>query len=196
MSRLILASGSPRRRDILEQLGFDFEVRPVDLDESRLEGEDAMAYVSRLAKAKCRAEARPGELVLAADTIVAIDGHLLGKPKDEADARGMLKRLSGREHQVATGVAVFDVDSDLVEHAVVSTTVAFNPLSDTEIDWYVASGEPMDKAGGYAIQGLGRLFVGRIDGNYTNVVGLPVPTVYALLTRLGATELPAFPPAN
>lgn len=196
MSELVLASASPRRRRILEHLGYDFLVRPAEVDETQRDGEDALAYVERLALAKATADARAGELVLGADTIVAVDGRLLGKPSDRDDAIWMLRRLSGREHEVSTGVAVHDVDSDRTETATVTTVVAFAQLSDREIEWYVDSGEPMDKAGGYAIQGLGRLFVVRIDGDYTNVVGLPVPTVYALLNRLGGPDLPPTPPPS
>ncbi len=196
MSELVLASASPRRRRILEHLGYDFLVRPAEVDETQRDGEDALAYVERLALAKATADARAGELVLGADTIVAVDGRLLGKPSDRDDAIWMLRRLSGREHEVSTGVAVHDVDSDRTETATVTTVVAFAQLSDREIEWYVDSGEPMDKAGGYAIQGLGRLFVVRIDGDYTNVVGLPVPTVYALLNRLDGPDLPPTPPPS
>ncbi len=189
MSQLILASGSPRRREILSRLGFEFEVRPVNIDEQRLAGESALAYVERLARAKASADVRSGELVLAADTIVELDGELLGKPRAAEEAAAMLRRLSGRRHTVSTGVAVADADRDTLAHEVVTTAVSFRRLSDDEIDWYVASGEPMDKAGAYAIQGLGSFFVEGIDGNYSNVVGLPVPAVHALLTRLGAAEL-------
>jgi nucleoside triphosphate pyrophosphatase len=167
-------------------LGYRFTVRPADIDESRRPGEDPLAYVRRLAAEKARAQANPGELVLAADTIVVLDGELLGKPRDPADAASMLARLSGREHLVSTGVAVLTVDEDKSEIDVETTCVRFAPMSAEEIRWYVASGEPMGKAGAYAIQGLASLFVEAIAGNYSNVVGLPVPMVYRLLRAAGA----------
>ncbi|MEO1085892.1 MAG: Maf family protein, partial [Acidobacteriota bacterium] len=145
--RLILASGSPRRRELLAGLGIHPEVRPVDIDESPHPGEDASTYVARLAEEKARERAEPGELILAADTVVAVDGELLGKPADADDARRMLRRLSGRGHEVLTGVALYDPAADRIEVEVVSTAVYFNPLADREIDWYVNGGEPMDKAG-------------------------------------------------
>ncbi|MCZ6725808.1 MAG: Maf family protein [Acidobacteria bacterium] len=183
--RLVLASGSPRRRETLARLGFEFTVRPVDIDESRGTNENALDYVRRLAEEKARTDARQGEIILAADTIVELDGELLGKPKGAEAAAAMLRRLSGRDHEVSTGVAVFDVDRDHLEVAVETTVVRFAPLEPTEIAWYVASGEPMDKAGAYAIQGLASLFVESIEGNYANVVGLPVPTVYRMLLKQG-----------
>ncbi|MEM8993793.1 MAG: Maf family protein [Acidobacteriota bacterium] len=179
--RLILASGSPRRRELLAGLGLHPEVRPVDIDESPRPGEDASTYVARLAEEKARERAEPGELILAADTVVALDGELLGKPTDPDEARSMLRRLSGRAHDVLTGVALYDPAADRVEVEVVSTAVHFNPLGDREIDWYVNGGEPMDKAGAYGIQGQAAVFIERLEGNYSNVVGLPLPTVYRLL---------------
>ncbi len=182
--RLVLASGSPRRREILENLGVEFAVRSVDIDESPLAGEAAEPYVLRLARAKARAAAsRGGEIVLAADTIVVLDGALLGKPRDPADAWRMLGSLSGREHEVLTGVAVAGQES--VRAEIERTRVRFAELSAAEIEWYVASGEPLDKAGAYAVQGLGALFVERLDGNYSNVVGLPLPLTYRLLAEAG-----------
>ena len=185
--RLVLASGSPRRRELLAALGWSFEVRPVDLDETAWPGEDAAAYVGRLALEKARAAMRvpanEGALVLGADTVVALDGELLGKPRDEEDARRMLRQLSGRRHEVLTGVALLDGDREWLEIA--RTKVDFAPLSDQEIADYVRSGEPMDKAGAYAVQGLGGLFVAAIDGSYSNVVGLPVTVVYKMLQAAG-----------
>lgn len=185
MTRLVLASGSPRRRELLEGLGLDFEVRPVDLDESPLPGEKPLAHVRRLARSKARARAAPGELVLAADTIVVLDDRILGKPADAADARVMLGAIAGREHEVLTGVAAHEQRTGRTEVAVERSTVRIAALSAAEIAWYVATGEPLDKAGSYAIQGLGALFVEKIDGNYTNVVGLPLPTTRRLVQRLG-----------
>ncbi len=186
-SRLILASGSPRRREMLDNLGVELTVRPVEIDESPTDGESPEPYVLRLARAKARAAAADAsphrEIVLAADTIVALDGELLGKPRDPADARRMLERLSGREHQVLTGVAV--VAPGFRGADVELTRVWFAELSPAEIEWYVAGGEPLDKAGAYAVQGLGALFVERLDGNYSNVVGLPLPLTYRLLAEAG-----------
>ena len=183
--RLVLASASPRRRELLARLGLEPRVRPVDLDETPLAAEPAAAYVRRLALEKARARSEPGELILAADTVVSVDGELLGKPVDTADARSMLQRLSGRGHEVLTGVAVYDPDRGRLDAEVESTQVHFAELTEAEIDWYIASGEPMDKAGAYAVQGLAALFVLRLEGNYSNVVGLPLPTVYRLLAAAG-----------
>lgn len=183
--RLVLASGSPRRRELLAGLGVEPVIRPVDIDETPRHGESAASYVLRLATEKARERAEPGELILAADTVVAIDGDLLGKPEDEDDARAMLRRLSGRTHQVLTGVAVLDPERGVEDTEAVATDVTFGRLADADVEWYVRSGEPMDKAGAYAIQGLGALFVERITGNYSNVVGLPLPTVRLLLGRMG-----------
>jgi septum formation protein len=187
--RLILASGSPRRRELLAAMGWTFLVRPVELDESPFPGEDAAAYVGRLALAKARAAAEqaaaeaPDALVLGADTVVALEGELFGKPQDPADARRMLRRLSGRRHQVLTGVALLDGEREWLE--VARTAVEIAPLSEQEIELYVATGEPLDKAGAYAVQGRGALFVSALEGNYSNVVGLPLPVVYRLLLAAG-----------
>ncbi|HEX3127096.1 MAG TPA: Maf family protein [Thermoanaerobaculia bacterium] len=182
--RLILASGSPRRRELLGALGVAFTVRAVDLDETPRLGEEPRAYVLRLAKEKAAARAGPGELVLAADTTVVVDGEILGKPENPEDARRMLRSLSNRDHTVLTGIALEEPGRGSVSD-VVETRVRVAPLTAEEIDWYVGTGEPMDKAGAYAIQGLGSLFVEAVDGNYSNVVGLPVPAVYRLFARLG-----------
>ena len=183
--RLVLASASPRRRELLAGLGVEPLIRPVDIDESPRDGESAAGYVLRLAEEKAREQAGAGELILAADTVVTLDGDLLGKPEDANDAKAMLRRLSGRTHQVVTGVAVFDAEHDTLDTEAVATDVTFGRMTDSDVEWYVASGEPMDKAGAYAIQGLGALFVERITGNYSNVVGLPLPTVRLLLGRMG-----------
>lgn len=182
--RLVLASASPRRAELLRAAGFSFDVRPVDLDERALAGEAAPAYVERLAVEKARAAARQArdEVVLGADTVVVVDGAMLGKPQDRDEAREMLERLSGRSHEVLTGVAL--VHPEGAVSAVDVSRVEFGPLSAEEIAWYVSSGEPSDKAGGYAVQGLASRFVTRVEGSYSNVVGLPVALVYRMLRAL------------
>jgi septum formation protein len=160
-------------------------VRPAQVDESPRSGEAPVELVERLAREKATAVAGAGELVLAADTEVSIDGAVLGKPEDATDAARMLALLAGREHEVATGVAMLDADRRRLAAGVERSRVAFAPLSRREIDWYVATGEPMDKAGAYAIQGRGGLFVTAIAGNHANVVGLPLPLVYRLSRELG-----------
>jgi septum formation protein len=183
--RLVLASSSPRRAEMLRRLGLDFEARAPDLDESALRGETAEALVDRLARAKAAAVCRPGELAVAADTVVVLDGEVLGKPADDADATRMLRGLAGRGHDVFTGVAVLAGDDGRLATGVERTRVTFAPLSEREIDWYVRSGEPRDKAGAYGIHGLAALFVDAVDGNYPNVVGLPLPLLYRLARSLG-----------
>jgi len=180
---LLLASSSPRRAELLTAAGIPFEVRPADVDERVLEGESAVAYVRRIAEAKARTiSARfPDRLVLGADTTVVVDGLILAKPTDALDARRMLGALSGRTHEVLTGVCI--AASRHVETSVSTTSVEFAQLSGDEIEEYVGSGEPMDKAGAYAIQGLASRWVTRIDGSYSNVVGLPVALVYEMLKR-------------
>ena len=182
--RLVLASGSPRRRELLAAAGFVFDVSAVEVDERRTNGEAPAAYVERLARAKAHAAAaqrEPGTAVLGADTVVVVDDEVLGKPRDAADATRMLRLLSGRAHEVVTGVAV--VCHGRTISRVERTTVWFRPMSDRDIAWYVASGEPMDKAGAYAIQALASRFIPRIDGSYSNVVGLPVAAIVALLEQ-------------
>jgi len=183
---LVLASGSPRRRELLEGLGLRFTVRAADVDETPHPGEAPDAYVLRLAREKARAAGRPGELVLAADTTVVIEGEILGKPEDDADAGRMLRLLAGREHEVLTGVAVLDALEGTGRTAsdIARSAVRMAPLTPEEVAWYVATGEPRDKAGAYAIQGLGALFVEAVSGNYSNVVGLPIPVVYRLFGEL------------
>ena len=176
----MLASQSPRRSEILRQAGIPFTVRVAAVDETPLEGEKPEEYVVRLAELKALAvPAAPDETVLAADTTVVIDGEMLGKPADAAGARRMLERLSGRQHEVITGVCLkrgVEVVRDCA-----ATKVWFAPMSAREIEEYVASGEPMDKAGAYAIQGLASKFIEKIDGCYFNVVGLPVALVFGHL---------------
>ena len=185
MPHLVLASASPRRRELLAALGLTPSIRPVNLDETPLEGEPAADCVLRLARDKAEADARPGELVLAADTLVVLDGRILGKPSGPDEARAMLADLAGRDHLVMTGVAVRDADVRRTAAAVQTTRVTIAPLGGSRIASYVATGEPLDKAGAYAIQGLGALFVERIDGNYSNVVGLPLPLTARLFAELG-----------
>jgi len=183
--RLILASASPRRRELLEVAGVAHVVDAVDVDERRMSDEPADTYATRVARSKALAgQARhPTDVVLGADTIVVVGDDVLGKPVDDAEAVAMLTRLSGRAHDVVTGVALAWPGHDRV--VVERTRVWFAPISDDEIYRYVATGEPRDKAGAYAIQGMASRFVQRIDGSYSNVVGLPVATVLQLLRDAG-----------
>ena len=182
--KLVLASTSPRRAEILRTVGWPFEILPVQIDESRCANEDAASYVRRLALAKAEAAASrsPTSTVVGADTVVVIDNQILGKPRDEEDARHMLRLLNSRWHQVLTGVAVnHAISESKVAHE--TTEVKFAKMSDDEIGWYVSTGEPMDKAGAYAIQGLGARFIEGIKGDFFNVVGLPVRLLYELLNE-------------
>jgi len=183
---IVLASASPRRAELLAAAGFEFDVRPVDIDERWRPGETPEEYVARLAeeKASRELEALPDALVLAADTIVLVDGRILGKPANDGEAAGMLRILSGRSHDVLTGVCVRSRERRAA--CVERSNVRFAPLDEQEIAWYVASGEPRDKAGAFAVQGLASRFVEEIRGSYTNVVGLPVAAVYRLLRGAGA----------
>jgi septum formation protein len=177
---LVLASQSPRRAEILRQAGIPFTIRAADVDETPLPGEKPSDYVQRLAEMKARAvSAAPHETVLGADTTVVIGGEMLGKPADAADARRMLALLSGRCHSVMTGICLKRGSEVIRDYAV--TEVWFAVLSESEIAEYAESGEPMDKAGAYAIQGLASKFIERIAGSYFNVMGLPVALVYRLL---------------
>ena len=186
MERILLASASPRRAEILRAVGWPFETLATDIDETMAGWESAERAVERLALEKALAahERKPSPLVLGADTTVVVDSLILGKPNDDAEARRMLRLLSGRWHDVVTGVAlVRDGGRRLVAHE--RTRVRFGPLTDAEIEWYVASGEPMDKAGAYAVQGRAALFIEEIKGDYWNVVGLPVRLVYKLVADIG-----------
>jgi septum formation protein len=182
---LLLASASPRRAELLRAAGFAFDVQPAHADESIHPGETPEVYVRRVAEAKARAvlPSATGRVVVAADTTVVVDGHILGKPENEADAARMLRLISGRRHDVLTGVTVATAARMLTR--VETTAVEFATLGDEDVAWYVASGEPADKAGAYAVQGLASRFVTRIEGSYSNVVGLPVALVYQLLRELG-----------
>ena len=189
---LILASGSPRRRQLLEQIGLTFVVRSSDVDESVSPGLTPALVVESLSARKgeaVAAEAAPGDLVLSADTVVALDGAILGKPRDRAEAEAMLTALSGRTHQVYTGVTLLQDGRRLTEHEV--TAVTFRPLSPGEIAAYVSTGEPMDKAGAYGIQGLGALLVERLEGDYFNVMGLPLCRLGEMLAQFGVRPLEA-----
>jgi septum formation protein len=189
---IVLASASPRRAELLAAAGIPFQVSVADVDERLETGEDPERYVRRVATDKARAVSATAhsKAVLAADTVVLVDGQVLGKPQDLEDARRMLRLLSGRTHQVLTAVTLLTAPSPQggspgIDTEVAVTSVEFAPLEVGEIEWYVATGEPADKAGAYAIQGLGSRFVTRIDGSYSNVVGLPVGLVYRMCTRAG-----------
>lgn len=200
---LVLASASPRRAELLARLGLHPEVRPADVDETVRDGEAPGDTVVRLARAKARAGQAAGGVtardagprgsrardvvVLAADTEVVLDGRVLGKPADRDDAARMLRGLSGRQHEVTTGLAVARAERVATDR--VTTVVRFRPLTDAEIDWYLASGEPDGKAGGYALQGAGAALVERIEGSDTNVIGLPLAETVTLLRSVGLDPL-------
>lgn len=187
-TRVVLASGSPRRRELLAQLGLQLSIVSPDVDESPLTEEAPVPYVRRLAVAKAHAVAAPLDvIVIAADTTVDLDGEILAKPADADDARRMLRRLAGVTHQVHTGVALRLGERTVAE--TVTTSVTFAALSDAMVDWYVGTGEPMDKAGAYAVQGAGGALVERIDGSVSNVIGLPLHTVVQLAGALGVVLL-------
>jgi len=185
--RLILASASPRRAELLRAAGFAFEVLPLEVDESVRPGEPPEACARRLASEKSAAGwsrvASSDAMVLGADTIVTVDGEILGKPQGDDDARRMLTRLAGVRHRVLTGVSLRHGDRDICRVEI--TAVFFAPMSTAEIAWYVQSGEGRDKAGAYAIQGLASRFVERIEGSYSNVVGLPALETVLILERAG-----------
>jgi septum formation protein len=185
LMRVILASQSPRRRELLTLVGIEHEVRPADIDETPWPDELPIPHTERLATGKARviASRTPDALVIAADTIVVIDGDILGKPTGEADAREMLRRLSGRTHEVCTAVAV--AIGDDVQCEVVRVAVRFRPLDDETINRYIATREPMDKAGAYGIQGFGATLVEHIEGDYFAVMGLSLVAVVRLAERMG-----------
>jgi septum formation protein len=205
MSRLVLASRSPRRKELLERLGLALEIAPAELDEAPRAGETPRRHVRRLAAGKAREAAKglEGEgpaFVIGADTEVVVDGQVLGKPADLEDARRMLRLLSGRTHEVITGYAILPVTGqDPASRGlsgIVSTQVEFKALDEDEIDAYLATGEPMHKAGAYAIQGVGAFLVRRIRGSHSNVIGLPVCEVVEALRALGAITSPIGPDAR
>jgi len=192
--KIVLASSSPRRAEILHNAGIAFDIHTTQIDETALPGEPAREMVARLAEAKARAAAvqlgaAPREcIVVGADTTVELDGEILGKPRDSADAREMLAKLSGRTHHVLTGIFLLRLPSGAERKAVENSTVTFAPISQREIDAYVATGEPLGKAGAYAIQGFAGRYIPGIEGCYFNVVGLPLARLYALLRELGWRE--------
>jgi len=184
--RMVLASGSPRRRELMERLGLEFEVRAPEVDESRLPDEAPAAYVERVARAKAEAVAGEGLLVVAADTTVVHEGRVMGKPGHPEEARATLRRLSGDVHEVFTGLAVGSWDDGVEIRTIVDATeVEMIPMTDEEIAWYVDSGEPLDKAGSYALQGLGGVFVKKIVGSPFTVVGLPIHLLARLVAASG-----------
>lgn len=187
MTRFILASNSPRRRELLRNAGFEFDVRPSGVEESRLPHESPEDFTRRLARDKALDVARQseaGSLVLGADTVVAVDGEILEKPVDAVDAARMLRTLSGRTHRVITALCLIRAPERVLAWRHETTSVTFRKLTNEEIENYVASGEPFDKAGGYAIQGLASRFVPRVEGCYFNVVGLPIPLVYEIVKSI------------
>jgi septum formation protein len=189
--KLILASASPRRAEILSNAGIAFEVLATETDEARRPGETVEAMVLRLAEGKVRAaagrlqELQESAIVVSADTVVEIDGEALGKPRSAAVARRMLRRLSGREHRVLTGLSVLRLPEMAIQVEMESTTVRFAVLADQEIEQYAGTDEPLDKAGGYAIQGIAGRYIERIEGCYFNVVGLPLARLYRILRGMG-----------
>lgn len=190
LPKIILASASPRRAEILRMVGWPFEPLPVHIDESRRDNESAADYVRRLAREKAEAAAaqRPNCTIVAADTTVVIDQQILEKPSDHEDAERMLRLLNNRWHEVLTGVAVIDGANSETNIAHATTEVKFAAMSDDDLGWYVATGEPMDKAGAYAIQGQGSRFIEKIKGDYFNVVGLPVRLLYELIDQGAQTK--------
>jgi septum formation protein len=190
-SRLILASESPRRYELLKQMGLDFEVVPSRVVENFVQTESPQEHVIRLAEAKAREVASnyADHWVVAADTIVYINGSILGKPKSREEAVEMLRRLSGQEHRVLTGFSVCHLEKGRSGKEAVQTVVRMKALPSVEMEWYVQTGEPFDKAGGYAIQGIGSFMIQSIQGSYTNVVGLPLCELIQMLNRLGAIKI-------
>jgi nucleoside triphosphate pyrophosphatase len=189
--RLILASSSPRRRDLLASIGLEFDVIPSHIPEERTADETAEEYVARLSREKAHAIAprHPDRWVVAADTTVILGEQMLEKPVDAADARRMLATIAGQTHLVHTAVTVMRAEPAYSETHICTSEVRILPLSDRDIAWYVATGEPLDKAGAYAAQGIGGLFIDSIHGSYTNVVGLPLALLFQMLRRAGIDPL-------
>ncbi len=189
--KLVLASASPRRQELLEMLGIDLIIEPSGIDESYRPGESAREHALRLSLEKARdvSEKYPGLWVLGADTIVVVDGEVLGKPADQGDAREMLLKLSGREHVVITAFALVFRQTGVEYSEAVESRVTFNLLEEDELQWYLGTGEPYDKAGAYAVQGKGAAFIKEICGSHTNVIGLPLSEVLEALRKTGAMKL-------
>jgi septum formation protein len=190
--RLILASASPRRSGLLDELGLVFEIAPPDIDESVLPGELGRPYVERLARGKAAVMAAPGAVVVAADTTVDLDGELLGKPVDAEDARRLIRAIADTTHHVHTGVCVHRITADgevIIRSAVATTAVTIAPIAEDWIEWYVGTGEPLDKAGAYGMQGPGAMFVAGIVGSPSNVVGLPLDLLARLTGEAGVDLL-------
>ena len=190
-NRLILASKSPRRYELLKQVGLDVDVVPSNINEDFIQGESPKDHVVRLAKAKALDVGGqfPNHWVIAADTIVTLNGSILGKPKSREEALEMLRRLSGQEHWVLTGFSVHHFERKKVDVEAVQTAVKMKTLTPVEMEWYVQTGEPFDKAGGYGIQGIGSFMIESIRGSYTNVVGLPMYELFQTLIRSGAISI-------
>lgn len=188
--RIVLASQSPRRKMLLEQMGLDLEILPADVDETREEGQGPEAYVRALSlkKAAPIMEMRPNAWVIGADTIVVVDEDILVKPGDREEAMEMFRALSGRFHSVFTGFSVGCLEQDRVETRAVESRVRFKTLSEDEVRWYASTDEPYDKAGGYAVQGMGAFMIREIQGSWSNVVGLPVCEVVEVLEMLGVVQ--------
>jgi septum formation protein len=190
-NRLILASESPRRSELLRKVGLEFDVIPSRIEEDFIEGEPPEKHVLRLAEAKALniGNQHPNRWVIAADTIVYIDHTILGKPKDRGEAMEMLRRLNGREHWVLTGFSVYYLEKGIMDQEAVQTTVKVKTLTPLEMEWYTNTDEPFDKAGGYAVQGIGSFMIEWIRGSYTNVGGLPLYELMEMLKRLGALSI-------
>ena len=191
-NRVILASKSPRRYELLKQVGLDSDAIPSSVEEVFIQGEPPEEHVLRLAEAKALdvGNQYPDRWVIAADTIVYVDHSVLGKPKDREEAKKMLRRLSGKEHWVLTGFSVHHLEKGKGDLQAVQTAVKVKELTPVEMEWYVKTGEPFDKAGAYAIQGIGSFMIESIKGSYTNVVGLPLCELIQMLNRLGAVRFP------
>lgn len=189
--RLILASSSPRRRELLASIGFEFDVIPSNIPEERSRDETPEEYVARLSREKARtvAGAHPDRWVVAADTTVVLDDQLLEKPVDPADAARMLRTIAGHTHIVHTGVTLQRVATHYADTRVCSSEVRILPLTDADIAWYVNTREPLDKAGAYAVQGIGGMFIDSVHGSYTNVVGLPLALLFQMLRKAGIEPL-------
>jgi len=189
--RFVLASASPRRRELLTAIGLAFDVVPSHVPEVRAEHESAQEYVARLSRDKAAeiAKSHPSRWIIAADTTVLLGDELLEKPADADDAKRMLRAIAGNTHYVYTGVTVQNVDAGYRDTQVEESRVRMTPMGEREIDWYVASGEPLDKAGAYGVQGRAAMFIDAIEGSYTNVVGLPLALLYRMLRAAGLDPL-------